>query len=123
MRPPVYTEPASTRQLLADIYEAAGGEAYVLEIPVPGLRPDEIVIEVEPYSLKVTTEPSNRQGDPGRKYIQREHSVRPMSRIFEFPMELDTDNVQASLENGILRVRAPKAAAAKRKLVRIAQAA
>ena len=123
MRPPVYTEPASTNQLLADIYETAGGEAYVLEIPVPGLRADEIVVEVDPYSLTVLTEPAQAQPNSSRKYIQREQTVRPMSRIFDFPVEIDTDNVQATLENGILRIRVPKAAAGKRKLIRIAQAA
>lgn len=123
MRPPVYTEPHSTTQLLADIYETAGGEAYVLEIPVPGLRADEIVIEVDPFSLTVSTEPAQTQQNSGRKYLQREQAVRPMSRIFEFPAEIDTDNVQATLENGILRIRVPKAAAGKRKLIRIAQAA
>jgi HSP20 family protein len=123
MRPPVYTEPASTNQLLADIYETAGGEAYVLEIPVPGLRADEIVVEVDPYSLTVLTEPAQAQPNSSRKYIQREQTVRPMSRIFDFPVEIDMDNVQATLENGILRIRVPKAAAGKRKVIRIAQAA
>jgi HSP20 family protein len=123
MRPPVYTEPASTKQLLADIYETAGGEAYVLEIPVPGLRADEIVVEADPFSLTVLTEPAQAQPNSSRKYIQREQTLRPMSRIFEFPVEIDTDNVQATLENGILRIRVPKAGAGKRKLIRIAQAA
>jgi HSP20 family molecular chaperone IbpA len=63
MRPPVYTEPPSTAQLLADVYETARGDAYVLEIPVPGLRPDEIVIEADVYSLKVSSEPSNAPRD------------------------------------------------------------
>jgi HSP20 family molecular chaperone IbpA len=34
-----------------------------------------------------------------------------MSPIFEFPWILNTDNVRATLENGILKIRAPKAAA------------
>jgi HSP20 family molecular chaperone IbpA len=37
-----------------------------------------------------------------------------LSRIFEFPTEIDTDNVRASLENGKPKVRASKAAAARR---------
>lgn len=32
-------------RLTADIYETAGGDAYMIEIPVAGLKPDEIVIE------------------------------------------------------------------------------
>jgi len=46
-----------------------------------------------------------------------------MSRIFEFPMELDTDNVRATLEYGILKIRAPKAVAGKRRVIRLEQTA
>jgi HSP20 family molecular chaperone IbpA len=46
-----------------------------------------------------------------------------MSRIFEFPMELDTDNVQATLENGVLKIHLPKAGAARRRVVKVGQLA
>ncbi len=53
------TEPVS--QLKADIYETPGGEAYVIEIPVPGVKPDEIGIEVTVDSITVSTQ----RGGPG----------------------------------------------------------
>lgn len=107
-------------RLTANIYETGGGDAYVVEIPVPGLESEEIVIEVDPFTLTVRTEPRQAE-DAGRKYIQREQSVGPMSRVFDFPMEIDPDNVQATLERGILRIRVPKAAAGRRKVIRVGQ--
>jgi HSP20 family molecular chaperone IbpA len=53
--------------------------------------------------VKVSTEPRLAVVDPGRKYILREQSLQPTSRILELP--LDTDNVRASLEYGILKIR------------------
>src|SRR5882672_5160552 len=44
-------------QLPTEIYENAGGDAYVIEIPVPGVRPDEIVIEATVDGVTVSTEP------------------------------------------------------------------
>jgi HSP20 family molecular chaperone IbpA len=44
-----------------------------------------------------------------------------MSRVFEFPMDIDTDNVKASLDKGILKIRVPKAAAGKRRVIRVGQ--
>lgn len=108
-------------QLTADVYETAGGEAYVIEIPVPGLTADEIEIEVTVDTITVSTTPRQAEPDSGRKYLQREQSVRPASRVFVFPMEIDTDNVRASLENGILKIHLPKAAAGQRKVIRIGQ--
>jgi HSP20 family protein len=106
---------------LANVYETAGGETYVLEIPVPGLTQDEILIEVEFDSLTVRTEPRQDEAEAGRRYLQREQVAEPMSRIFEFPTEIDTDAVRASLENGMLKIRVPKAAAAPRRVIRVGQ--
>ena len=110
-------------RLTADIYETAGGEAYVIEIPVPGLKPDEIVIAVDTYSLTVSTEPQQAEPDSGRRYLQREQPVRPLSRLFEFPGEIDTDNVRTTLETGILKIHVPKAAVGRRKVIRVGQSA
>jgi len=110
-------------QLTADIYETAGGEAYMIEIPVPGRKPDEIVIDVTSDTLTVSTRPQRAESESDRKYIQREQPVGALSRLFEFPEEIDTDQVQARLENGILKIHAPKAAAGRRKVIRLGQSA
>ena len=113
--------PEATSRLRANVYETAGGEMYVLEIPVPGLTQDEIVIEVDVATLTVRTEPRQGEAEAGRRYLQREQVHEPMSRVFEFPTEIDTDSVRASLENGMLRVRVPKAAAARRRVIQVGQ--
>ena len=120
IREPILPSP---EQLPADIYETAGGEAYVIEMPVPGLKPHEIVIEVTVDSLTVAIKPQQSEADPDRRYIQREQQTRPVSRIFEFPADIDTDNVRPSLERGILKIYIPKAEAARRRVIRVEQAA
>ena len=112
-----------TAQLRANVYETPGGDSYVIEIPVPGVKPDEISIEVTVDTVTVRTEPRQQQDESERTYVQREHSVESMSRVFEFPRELDTDNVRATLENGILKVRVRKAIAAPAKVITVEQAA
>lgn len=111
---------ADAASLPSNVYETPGGEEYVIEVPVPGIKPDEIVIEVTVGTVTVSIEPKP-EDETGRKYFQREQSLRPMSRIFEFPMDLDTDNVRATLENGMLKIHVPKAIAARRKVIRIGQ--
>ncbi len=107
--------------LTSDVYEDAGGDAYIIDIPVPGLTSEEILIEVTSGTLTVSTKPRQDGPETERKYIQREQPVQPTSRVFEFPMEIDPDHVTATLENGILKVRVPKAAAAPRRIIRIGQ--
>src|ERR1700674_1676856 len=63
MRPALPPPPTT-----ADVYEPAGGEAYIIEMHVPGVRPEEIAIEAPPDTLRVTTEPQQPQ-DSGRRYL------------------------------------------------------
>jgi HSP20 family molecular chaperone IbpA len=55
-------------RLTADIYEATGGDAYVIEVPVPGLKPDEIAIEADAYNLTVSTQPEQAEPDLGIEF-------------------------------------------------------
>jgi HSP20 family protein len=107
-------------RLTADVYETAGGDAFVLEIPIPGLSPDEIVIEATSDSVTVSTRRPEGEPDSGRRYLQRELPVRDMSRVFEFPAEIDPDNIKPTLEHGILKVYVPRAAAQRRKVIKVA---
>ena len=104
----------------ADLYEPAGGEAYVIEMHVPGVKPEEISGQATPESLRVSTNPTQEENSD-RKYLQREQEIRPWSRLFEFPMEINTDEVQARLEAGILKIYAPKALASRPKVIRIGE--
>jgi HSP20 family molecular chaperone IbpA len=92
---------ATTPEPSAQVYDAPGGDAYILEIPVADAKAGEIGVEATVDTITVT--------------------VRSQSKVFEFPMDLDTDNVRAELKQGLLRIQAPKAAAGKRRVVRVEQ--
>jgi HSP20 family molecular chaperone IbpA len=92
---------ARTADVAANVYDTPGGDAYVVEIPVPDARADEIGVEATVDTVTVT--------------------VRSQSRVFEFPMDLDTDRVSAELKDGVLRIEAPKAVVGKRRVVPVEQ--
>jgi HSP20 family molecular chaperone IbpA len=113
MKPALPPPPAK-----ADVYEPAGGETYIIEMHLPGLDSEEIVVEATPGSVRVSTQPQQAE-ESGRTYIQREQEIRPWSRWFEFPMEIDPDRVRAELKNGILKIYAPKSLSSPSKVFRI----
>jgi HSP20 family protein len=106
--------------MAANVYETPGGEAFVIEAPVPGLGPAEIVADVTVDSVTVSTRPRQSPPEPGQRELQREHDIIPMSRVFQFPVEIDTDNVRATLERGMLMLYVPKAAAGRRRVINVA---
>ncbi|KAI1466652.1 small heat shock protein [Daldinia caldariorum] len=58
---------------------------------------------------KAAAEQHHKNQQPAHKYWVSERSVGEFSRTFQFPTRVDTDNVSASLNNGILTVVVPKA--------------
>jgi hypothetical protein len=49
------------------------------------------------------------------------HIAESMSRVFDFPVEIDTDNIRATLDKGLLKIRVPKASVGRRRVIRIAR--
>src|ERR1700730_11072449 len=106
-------------RLTADVYETVDGDAYVVEIPVPGLQSSEIVIEATPDTLTVSTRPAPDDSQSGRKYLQREHESGPITRVFEFPSDINPDSITATLEHGMLKILASKATVARRRVIKL----
>jgi HSP20 family protein len=93
----------------------------MVEIPVPGLQASEISIEATADLLTVSTQPAEQNGETSRRYLWQEQPRGPMSRVVEFPVEIDPDNISANLEAGMLKIRVPKAAASRRKVIKLQQ--
>ncbi|MBX5492681.1 MAG: Hsp20/alpha crystallin family protein [Chloroflexi bacterium] len=106
-------------RLRADVYESTDGDTFVVEIPVPGVKPEEITIEATSDTITVVTQPKPESEAERRRYLQREQPAGAMSRVIEFPEEIDTDNVKATLEYGILKLEVPKAAIGRRKVIKV----
>jgi HSP20 family protein len=90
----------------ADVYETEDG--YVLEIELPGLVRDEVVIEVRGVDLVVRGE---RQMASARSaaFHRLERRYGAFARSFRFPDAIDSERVTAELRDGLLRVEAARA--------------
>ena len=90
-----------------DIYEKEGN--YHIEIDLPGLTKNEIKIEVNNDTLFVTIEKQNElnKDDENKNYIHRERTYGKYQRSF-YLKNLDSNNINASFENGVLKIIVPK---------------
>ena len=89
---------------LADVSET--DDAYVVEVDLPGANRDQIDIQVQDRELVITGEiPESEQ--EGRRHRRSRRTGR-----FEFhtylPGDVNADNVNAELSDGVLRVTVPK---------------
>jgi HSP20 family protein len=94
---------------MADLHET--DEAYELECELPGIKRDDIDVEVSERELRITGELKERE----RKGVTR-RATRRTGR-FEYhallPTEVKAEDVRASLADGVLTVTIPKTQAAK----------
>lgn len=89
---------------LADVEETP--EGYTVEIELPGLRRDDIDIEITGPRITVTGERKERE----RVGIlrRRERTVGRFTYDVTLPGDIDEDRVEAQLNDGVLTVRVPK---------------
>ena len=92
--------------LAANLFDT--GEAWVAELPVPGVKPEDLDVTVRENALSVRAKrawesPENAQVI-WRGFVQGE-----WERRFTLPGEVNAEQVEATLEHGVLRLRLPKA--------------
>jgi HSP20 family protein len=106
-------------RLTADVFETPDGTAYAIEVPAPGLRADELIISATGDMLTVEVQPRASTDGQSRTYLVQEVPRERMARVFTFPTTIDVDNIEAHLEQGVLRIRVPKAEGARSRVIRV----
>lgn len=89
--------------------------AHVFKADVPGLKKEEIKVEVEDDRvLQISGERSRESEDKGDTWHRVERSSGKFMRRFRLPENAKVDQVKAAMENGVLTVTVPKVEVKKR---------
>jgi HSP20 family protein len=90
-----------------DVLEQA--DAIVVRAELPGLKPEDVDIEVDDNVLTITGERKFEEKVEDGRYYRLERSYGHFSRSLGLPQGVKADEIAASMENGVLEVRVPKA--------------
>ena len=96
-----------------------GKDNYYVRAELPGVRGDDLDIQVTANNLAISGERKIAAEEEGARYHRREREAGTFSRMIGLPGDVDTDKVDANLENGILTVVVPKAEIAKPKQITV----
>ena len=98
-----------------DVYTEDDSKLTV-EAHLPGFSDADVEIDVESGALVIRAEKHEREEDKAKKYLVRESNTSYYRRI-PLPEQADQDAVQATFDEGVLRVTVPyKAVEAPRKI-------
>ncbi|MFO7926477.1 MAG: Hsp20/alpha crystallin family protein [Halobacteriota archaeon] len=84
-------------------------DEFVATVDMPGFDRDEIDVRVTDHELRIEAEHEETldEEEEGR-YIRRERRRESADRSIRLPENVNTDNVKATMKNGVLTITLPK---------------
>lgn len=100
-----------------DIFE--DGNRIVLKLEVPGMKQDDLKIQVESNALLVRGEHKFEQETNEKNYHRIERRYGSFARSFTLPNTVDTNKVQAHYDAGVLSIEMGKKPEAQPKQIQV----
>ena len=86
---------------------------------LPGVEESDIEVRVSNNQLTVSGKRDEERSEEGDTYYAVERKYGSFLRTFTLPEGSDTDNIQAEIKNGVLRVEVPKRPEAEAKKIAV----
>ncbi len=93
------------RMMKIDIKEL--DTAYTFDVELPGVSKEDIEINVVDDVLSITINKIEEVNEENTKFVRKERKFGTYSRSFSIP-DVDTDNIKANYDNGVLKLTLPK---------------
>ncbi len=84
------------------------GKAYHIEVDLPGVKKEDISVDVSDGVLTISGERKFKQEIKDKDYYKIESSFGKFERSFRLPEDIDVENIKAENKNGVLEVELPK---------------
>jgi HSP20 family protein len=107
---------ATRSSVAANLYETQ--ESYWVELPLPGVKAEDVEVTVQENLLTIS---AKRTWDmpEGAQPVWQGFGSGEWKQSFTLPGEVNPDQVQATLENGVLRLQLAKAEHIRPRTVRV----
>lgn len=94
-------------------------DAYQIRMNVPGVKAEEVNIEVVGDTIRISGEHKEEKEEKGRTYHRVERRSGSFARALTLPAAVKQDKVAAECKDGILTVTLPKVEAAKAQKIKV----
>jgi HSP20 family protein len=91
-------------------------EVFTVRLDIPGVRKEDVSIELKDRQLHVTGKREKRQLAEGEKWIRQENRFGQFQRSFALPQGIDESRVRAQFVDGVLSIELPKSATLGRRI-------
>jgi len=84
------------------------GNEYDIRAELPGVKKEDLDIDIEDSLLIINAKKIEETNEEDKNYKHSEFNYGEFSRTIQLPEEIDINKTEAKLENGILKIKAPK---------------
>jgi HSP20 family protein len=100
-----------------DVYEDE--HKLVLKLEIPGVNQEDVDVRLENNTLTIRGERKFEKEEKEENFHRIERRYGSFARSFVLPNTIDTENVNASYDSGVLKIELSKRAEAKPKQIRV----
>lgn len=86
---------------------------FVVSLAAPGLKKEDFNIDVDGNMLTISSEKEESKEEKGKKFTRKEYNYSSFSRSFSLPEEVNKEKIEASYEDGVLKITLPRKEEAK----------
>jgi HSP20 family protein len=115
----VFGQQAGQRAWAPALDIAERPDAYLVAVEVPGVKPEDLDITLEGGVLTVEGERRFQDESTDRQWHRVERRYGAFRRSITLPSQVKADAIEASFQDGLLRVLVPKAEAAMPKRIEV----
>ncbi len=87
---------------------------YKVTVAAPGLKKSDFKIDVEGNMLVISSEKEEKKEEKEERFTRKEYSFSSFRRSFTLPDDVRQDKIEASYEDGVLKLTLPKKEEAKK---------
>jgi len=87
---------------------------FKVSLAVPGMKKDDFNIDVEGNMLTISCEKEDKKEEKDARYTRKEYNYSSFSRSFTLPDEVNREKIDASYDDGVLKLTLPKKEEAKK---------
>ncbi|MGC9399683.1 MAG: Hsp20/alpha crystallin family protein [Anaerolineae bacterium] len=109
--------PARRRGLRLPVDAYSTDEEIVILAPVPGADPDDVEITLENDTLTIQGE--FKAPLENVNYLLNERAYGPFGRTLHLNVPVETDRIEATFENGLLKIVLPKAEEVRPRVIKV----
>jgi HSP20 family protein len=84
------------------------GKEYKLRADIPGIPKDKIDITINKGGVEISAEAKTETDEEKKGYVSRERTYASLYRSMAFPEEVVPEKAEATYQDGVLELRAPK---------------